>query len=291
MNQDISFIYLGGEPLGVPVLERLLKAGFKPKFVVSNPDKPSGRGKKITSPPVKELATLNNIPTLQPKTQLELIQVLKANQASDCDVFIVVAYNKILTKEVLDLPKSGVLNLHPSLLPKLRGPSPVRTAILNNEIENLGVSIIKLDEEMDHGPIVKQSAYSLDKNSWPINGDELEVELAYLGADLLIESITPFINGEIKLKEQDHNQATYTKKLNKSDGQLEIDPYDLPTGIKAKEILFKIKAYSKWPGTYFFFNGKRIKILEAHLDKDNLVIDKIIPEGKSAINFSDYFKA
>src|SRR6056297_3534059 len=165
--------FFGGEPLGAPTLQTLIDAGYVPELVVCNPDRPAGRGRVLTPPPVKVLAETHNISVWQPTTITPEAPELQG----DWDVFVVVAYNKILPQWLIELPKHKTINVHPSLLPKLRGASPIRSAILRDEPEAVGVSIMQMDSEMDHGPILAQEPHPIDPADWPPAGPVLDQQL------------------------------------------------------------------------------------------------------------------
>ncbi|MAZ56662.1 hypothetical protein CL653_02635 [bacterium] len=283
MNKIYKIAYFGGDPLGAPVLERLVKTPFQPSLVVCNPDRPSGRGQKLAPPATKVVAQSHGLEVAQPET-------LGASffQQSEWDLFIVVAYNKILPEWLIELPKHKTINLHPSLLPKYRGANPIRTAILEDDKE-LGVSIMLLDEKMDHGPILTQAKAEIE--NWPIKGGQLDQILTDLGADLLLQTLPQWLTSNLKPQEQNHPDASYTKKVSKQDGELKLDPYNMPVGENAKQMYLKILAYDGWPGTFFFHDGRRYKVLEAHLDETGkLHIDSIVPEGKTDTPFLSHFK-
>src|SRR3989338_5008986 len=281
-QSSVRFAFFGTPELAVMVLDELASAGLKPALVVTMPDEKKGRGLSLTPPPVKTWAETHSIPVLQPVVFTdEIIGILKKGAF---DVFIVVAYGKILNKEVLDLPRRGTLNVHPSLLPRLRGPSPIRSAILNDE-RHTGVSIILLDEEMDHGPIVAQKPVTTD---WPPHASELERALMQAGGKLLAQILPQWVAGHIEAREQNHDLATYSEKIEKEDGLLDLNA----DGYKN---LLKIRAYEGWPGTYTFFerNKKkiRVQILDAHSDNGKLVIDKVKPEGKREMSYEEFLRS
>ncbi|USN87986.1 MAG: methionyl-tRNA formyltransferase [Candidatus Nomurabacteria bacterium] len=288
-NLNLKITYFGGEPLSMPVLEELKKSGILPNLVICNPDRPSGRKKQLTPPPTKVWAEENGIEVFQPESYKD--EDVKTKLASgNFDLFVVVAYNKILPKWLIDLPKFKTINVHPSLLPKLRGPSPIRSAILNDQRET-GVSIIVLDEEMDHGPIIAQAKVTIPSEKWPISGTELDMTLGQIGGKLLAKTIPNWTSGNITPTDQDHSQATLCTKITKNMGELQLDPYNLPKGEGAYKALLKIRAFAGWPETFFIYNDKRFKIKEAVLtNSGQLVINKIVPEGKSETDFSAYFK-
>tara|TARA_B100000745_G_scaffold253302_1_gene175652 strand:+ start:598 stop:1443 length:846 start_codon:yes stop_codon:yes gene_type:complete len=278
--KDIPFIFFGTPKLATLVLEELKKEGYLPSLVVTAPDKPVGRGLKLTPSPVKVWAQQHNIPTFEP-TQFDdtAMNTLRAEKSA---VFVVVAYGKILPQAVLDIPQKGILNVHPSLLPKFRGPSPVRSAILQDE-KDTGVTVMKIDEKMDHGPILVQEKYT--PPIWPPNAKELDEYLFTRGGALLADVLPKYIAGEVAPYEQDHEQATYCRLFTKEDGLINLvdDPYTN---------LLKIHAYRGWPNAYFFTqrNGKdvRINIASAHIENDVLIIDEVIPEGKQKMKYSDF---
>ena len=260
---NLKFAYFGGEPLGVTALEELKACGFLPGLIVTNPDRPAGRGHKLTPPPMKEWGLQHELPIWQP----EDIRVAEDTEKrlSPYDLLVVVAYSKILPQALINRPKFGTLNLHPSLLPLYRGASPIRSAILEDNRAAVGVSIMLMDEKMDNGPILAQKAMPIADENWPVDGRELDTALARLGGALLATVIPDWVAGKITPTEQDHSVATYCSKFDKSIGELKIDPKQLPTGKIAKEMLHKIKALAGSPGTFFRHGGKRFKITEAEL--------------------------
>lgn len=276
MQKKINFIFLGTPNLSVYVLEILEKADYIPSLIITAPDMKIGRGNTFDTPPVKKWADIRNIPTLQPeKIDGKFLNTLRKEKY---DIFILAAYGKILPKELLEMPKHGILNIHPSLLPRLRGPSPIRSAILNNEKET-GTSIIVLDDKMDHGKIVGQE--SLEIKDWPPFLPDLEEKLFRIGGKLLIKILPDYINRKITPQTQDENKATYCKKIKKEDGLVDL------LKDSSKEIWVKYRAFYGWPGIYFMQNGKRIKITDADFQDEKLVIKKIIPEGKKEMEYKN----
>jgi methionyl-tRNA formyltransferase len=225
----------------------------------------------LTPPPIKIWAEKNKIKTIT-DYQLPITDYY--------DLFIIAAYGKIIPKEILDIPKYGTLNVHPSLLPKYRGPSPIQSFILSGEKET-GVTIMLTDEQMDHGPIITKSEIRSTKSE---TYKELGEKLAKLGGKLLVETIPKWINGEIKPQEQDHLKATFTKKITKEDGLINLE-------IDSPEIIDrKVRAFTPWPGVYFFINGKRLIITKAELADSGLKIERVKPEGKNEMDFEDFLR-
>ena len=285
--KNIKFIYFGGEPIGVPVLEELEKAGILPSLIVCNPDQPVGRKQTLTPPPVKVWAEKHDIETFQPE---DIKEETVRHRMSDSfwDLFIVVAYNHIFPKWLIELPKHGALNVHPSLLPLLRGASPIRSAILADMRDEIGVSIMVLDEEMDHGPIVAQKKLDISKENWPMKGSELDEMLGRLGGDLLAAVIPPYVSEEFTPQDQEHEYATYCSRLERSMGKLTLDPYNLPTGDEAYQAFLKIRAFDGYPETFFIYQDKRVKINDAKIENDTLKILSVTPEGKPKQSFDQY---
>lgn len=280
LNKKTAFF--GTSQFSVYVLESLKKNGFIPDIIITGEDKPKGRNLTITPPPVKIWAEKNKILFYQPKTLKDgvLLETLKKDS---WDVFIVASYGKIIPKEIIDLPENKTLNIHPSLLPKLRGASPIQSSILTEE--KTGVTIMLLDEEMDHGPIVAQEEVFIQ--NWPPKAEELQKILAEKGAEILYQILPNWFSGKIKPIPQNHSEATYTKKIQKEDGLIDLEDYP-------QENYRKIQAYTPWPSAYFFLEhkGKKIRVIikEAKLKDGKLEIIKILPEGKKEMSYKDFIK-
>lgn len=280
-----AIAFFGTPEFSVFILEELKNAGLEPDIIVTAPDRPAGRGLELKSPPVKEWALQNEIPVLQPESLKLEDGETDILRNSEWDLFIVAAYGKILKKDILDLPHKGVLNVHPSLLPKFRGASPIESQILADE-KQVGISIMLLDEEMDHGPILAQAIITPEEMPmWPMKGSELEELLAVEGGKLLAEAIMPWFKGEITAEEQNHEEATFTKKIKKEDGLIELGKND-------RENYLKFLAYDEWPGVYFIQNkeGKesRVKIVDAVFENGVFTPTRVIPEGKKETTYSDF---
>lgn len=308
----MNLIFFGTSEFGIPALTALKKAGMAPMLVVSTPDRPRGRKLVLSESPIKEWAEKNRIETITPATLNDpgLLHIL---QAKNPDVFIVASYGKIIPKKMLDIPRKGTINIHPSLLPRFRGPSPIQTAILENA--ETGVTLMLTDEEVDHGPILAQQELEITNNKLQITNNltykELEKELAELGASMLIETLPRWISGEIIPQEQDHSYATFTKKILKDDGHIHWEE-------PAEIIERKIRAFNPWPGTFTFYEKdgkkKRLLILKTHRERTDgkvppgtvikmksgecaiaasdsfLVIEIVKPEGKNEMNGNEFLK-
>lgn len=285
----MKIAFFGTPDIAVIVLEELKQAGIIPNLIISNPDAKIGRKQILTPPPVATWTKEQNITLFQPET-LKDKDNLNPITSQVWDLFIVVAYGKILPPWLIELPKHGTINVHPSLLPKLRGASPIRSAILQDQRET-GVTIMLIDEKMDHGPILAQVRTKIEVKDWPIDGTKLDHLMAHQGGILLAETIPKYLHGEIIPSVQNHDEATFCTKITKEMAELKINPYQLPKGTEAYENLLKIRAFAGWPETFFIHEGKRIKIKVAHInDAGQLYISLIIPEGKKEMNFDSYFK-
>ncbi|MEK7555911.1 MAG: methionyl-tRNA formyltransferase [Patescibacteria group bacterium] len=272
-------VFFGTPLLAVWVLEELEKGGILPSLVVTAPDKPAGRKLLLTPSPVKVWAAKRGFCILEPeKLDSNFISALKTEIY---DLFIVAAYGKLIPKEMLGIPKHGVLNVHPSLLPKFRGASPIISAILSGEKET-GTSIMLLDEQMDHGPIAAQE--SLDISDIP-KASELGERLARLGGGMLVDLIPKWVTGNLKAREQDHAEASHCGKIIKEDGLINLadDP---------EKNYRKIRAFDEWPRACFFSErkGKKIRVVikDARLEDGKLVITRVLPEGKKEMDYTDF---
>lgn len=283
--------FFGTSVFSCLILDQMKSAGFLPKLIITTGDKPKGRKLLLTPPEVKLWAEKENIPYIQLKTlrNQESLEIIKSFAPDGFDVFIVASYGKILPQNILDLPKRKTINVHPSLLPHLRGPSPIQSAILTEN--ETGVTIIRLDPEVDHGPIIAQrkilswgwSALPEAIQGEPPYEKDLERTLGIEGGKLLSEILPDWVNGKIDEKEQDHTKATFCTKIEKSDGEINLS--DSP-----EKNLRKIRAYHVWPTAYFFQNNTRIIIKKAHIENGKLTIDCVIPEGKKEMDYKDFLR-
>jgi len=288
----MKFAFFGTPDIAVTALEEMKTLGYTPSLVVCNPDAPVGRKHIITPPPTKVWAEKHTIPVFQPNTlpkQNDGHRMTVISE-SDWDFFVVFAYGKIIPEWLLKIPKYGTINAHPSLLPKFRGASPIRSTLLH-DLSACGVTIIQMDKELDHGPILTQIPVEL--GGVPIPGRELDTTLARMSGCLLVDVMQKLPSGDITPIPQDHTKATFCTKITKDMAELQIDPYHLPTGNEALAAYRKICAFDGWPGTFFFHDGKRIKIIDADYNPDThtLTITRIIPEGKNEMRWNDYFRS
>lgn len=291
-NKKPRIVYFGGEPLSVPVLEELYLTGITPNLIIASPDKPVGRKQVMTAPPVKVWAQEKGIEVYQPESYKDdtAIAVKEKFQSEQWDVFVVVAYNHILPQWLLDIPAKGVINLHPSMLPFLRGASPIRTAIKEDLRDQIGVTIMQMDATMDTGPILDQMPMIISDENWPMSGPALDLALARMGGAMLADVLREFLADAIIPQEQDHTMATYCGRLTKVDSKLELNPHKLPTSNKAYRAWLTINAFAGIGGTWFMHEGKRIKIKEAEFSMGKLRLLMVVPEGKSAMSFDTWLE-
>lgn len=199
---------------------------------------------------------------------------------STCDVFVVVSFGRLLPPWLVDLPKQGVINVHPSLLPLWRGPSPIQSAIAHGDAET-GVTIMKIDAEMDHGPILSQKREPIRPDD---NAPILHDRLADIGAQMLPDAIVDYLDGRLQPQEQNHTQATICKILTRDNGRVNLET-DSP-----EHILRLLRAFDPWPGVWTMINDKRVKILKAHQQDGKLILDRVQPEGKKEMSGDDFFR-
>jgi len=272
----MKFIFFGTPEFAAIILEKLIKTGHIPSAVVCNPDKPVGRKKIITPPATKLIAQKYDIPVSQPE-KLTNYKLQTTNYKPD--LFIVAAYNKIIPKEILEIPRLGTIGVHPSLLPKYRGAPPIQTTILNGD-KITGTTLYLMDEKMDNGEIISNQELIISNQD---TTESLTQKLAELSADLLIETL-PNIEEKIKnAAPQNENQATYTKKFKTEDAFIKPDDLEEAKnkgGEIALKIERKIRALNPEPGTFTFMNNKRVKLLEARIIDERLKLTKIQVEGK-----------
>lgn len=272
----MRYVFFGSPPFAEKILVKLIEAGFVPVAVITNPDRPVGRKKVITPPPVKqrimnyELRIKNKVRILQPERLDEEFRDSLFMLHDSFDFFIVAAYAKIIPKEILLLPKRGVIGVHPSLLPKFRGASPIQSVLLSGEKET-GVSLYFLDEAMDAGPIIEKESVLIGSDE---TYKELSAKLADLGGNLLVKLFHRRAIDIADAEKQNDMEATFTKKIKTEDGYVDLKK-DQPLTIYRK-----IRALNPEPGAWTMKNGKRVKLLKAKLVDDKLVLQIIQVEGK-----------
>jgi len=266
---------MGSPDFALPVLQNLAR-DYLVMGVITQPDRPAGRGRILTPPPVKQLALSLNIPVIQPN-RLKDPDAFAQLQAWQPDLIVVAAFGQILRQNVLDLPPLGCVNVHASLLPRWRGAAPVQAAIISGDIAT-GITIMKMDAGVDTGPILAQHAVPILAED---TGETLGLRLAEAGGELLMMTLTGYLSGEIKPCNQDNSLATYAAMLKKEDGQLD---FNLPAEILER----RVRAFYPWPGTYMQWGTETLKILSAHVlnDKDAFPHIQSVSEAKPAVGTS-----
>ncbi|MCK9438679.1 MAG: methionyl-tRNA formyltransferase [Patescibacteria group bacterium] len=308
MENKIKTIFMGTPELAAVGLQALIDDGhFDVKLVITQADKAVGRNLKINKPAVKILAEKNNIKVIQP---LKIKEVTEIIEEIAPDLIVVIAYGKIIPKNILESPKYGCINVHGSLLPKYRGSACIQATILNGDSQG-GITIMKMDETMDTGDIIKKISVNLEKEETSYS---LMEKIKKISQENLTQTILDFIEGKIKSEKQNNSLATYVKMIKKEDGHLKFDE-------SAEIIERKIRAYFPWPGTFAFIEKEALpkkeilfKILKAGeiVDKNEklengqlvkidkkigiscqdkiLIIEQLQLEGKKASSSEDFLK-
>ena len=291
---------MGTPEFAVPSLKTLFDEGYTIPLVITQPDRPAGRGRKLTPPPVKVLSEKLGIPVYQPEKVKNNEELKELLEKISPDLIVVAAYGKILPKWLLEIPKHGVINVHASLLPKYRGASPIQSALLAGE-EETGVTIMKVTEKLDAGDILSQRRVKIEEKD---NAQTLHDKLAREGALLLKETIPPYVSGKLKPVPQNEKEATYCFQIKKEMGKI-----DWRKG--AREIFNMVRAFTPWPSAYTTFRGKLVKITEAtpvsgegepgeviRADEELVVatgsgalkIERIKPEGRKEISGGEFIR-
>jgi methionyl-tRNA formyltransferase len=282
-------VFIGSPDFAVPTLEALARC-YPLVGVVTQPDRPAGRGEHLVPPAVKEAALRLDIPILQPE-KLRAPEAINQLQAWTPDLIVVAAFGQILRPAVLDLPRYGCINVHGSLLPKGRGAAPIQASILAGDQET-GITIMKMDPGVDTGPILSQRALRIAPDD---TSGSLFAKLAPFGAELLLETLPRYLSGELALRPQPKEGVTYAPMLKKEDGLLDFTK-------PAIELERRVRAFDPWPGTWFDWNGAPLKILRTRVSlgenpgtgrrltiegfpavgtsKGILILDEVQPAGK-----------
>jgi methionyl-tRNA formyltransferase len=274
---SIRIVFMGSPDFALPTLSTLAKSNHV-VGVITQPDRASGRGRELKSPPVKTLALELNIPILQPE-KLRMPEPMQQLRAWAPDLIVVAAFGQILKKDVLDLPQYGCINVHASLLPRWRGAAPINAAILAGD-EETGVTIMKMDVGLDTGPMYAKRSIRLSPNDTA--GSVLEA-LSTLGADLLNENLPDIISGKLTAEPQPAEGATYAPMLKKEDGLLDFSH-------SVVDLERRVRAMNPWPGAWFEWNGSPLKVARASVvsgEKGLTSRSRFTVEGRPAIMSAD----
>lgn len=249
----MNIIFMGTPDFAVGALEAVLKAGHNVQLVVTQPDKAQGRSKELKPPAVKVCAMEHNLPVFQPE-KIKKEEAVKVLKQYDADLYVVAAFGQILSKEILDLPKFGCVNIHASLLPKYRGAAPIQWAVIDGE-EKTGITIQQMNEGVDTGDILLQKEYYLAKDE---TGASLFDRLCDLGAAAIVEVIEMIENGTVSPVKQNEAEATHAKMLTKAMGEIDFS-------MDAIAIERLIRGLNSWPSAYTYYKGKNLKIWKAEV--------------------------
>lgn len=299
----MKVLFMGTPEFAVPSLKSILEAGHEVVGVFTQPDRPKNRGMKLQAPPVKEVALLHDIPVYQPE-KLKDGMAISIIQERKPELIVVAAYGRILTKEILDYPKWGCINVHSSLLPKYRGAAPIHWAILNGETET-GVTIMHMAEELDAGDIISQRKTPIDPDE---TVESLHDRLALMGAELLVKTISEIQAGTAKRIPQDKALVSFAPMLSRA-----LSPLNWTSS--AQVLHDQVRGLNPWPAATTEFSGVRCKILKSRVlmetsrepvgtfleagkagikiacgDGTILLIEELQPEGKRRMSAADYLR-
>lgn len=247
----MKVVFMGTPDFAVGALEEIIKAGHEVTAVVTQPDKPKGRGKEMQISAVKACALSHNLPVFQP-VKIKTPEAVEQLRTYEADIFVVAAFGQILSKEILDMPKYGCVNIHASLLPKYRGAAPIQWAVIDGE-EETGVTIQQMNEGVDTGDIISQEVVKLDAKE---TGASLFDKLAVCGAGLIVKTLDAIEKGTVTPVKQDDSKSTHAKMLSKDMGKLDFSQ-------DAVVLERKIRGLNSWPSAYTYFKGKTLKIWDA----------------------------
>jgi methionyl-tRNA formyltransferase len=252
MPTSLNLVFCGTPSFAVPTLEKLVGAGHSVPLVVTQPDRPRGRGMEVAVSPVKDAAIRLGIAVVQPTTIKNNAEFRDQLTPISLDAIIVVGYGRIIPQWMIDLPRLGNLNLHASLLPKYRGAAPIQWAIANGE-SITGVTTMRIDAGLDTGDILMQREISIDLKD---SAETLGPKLASIGADLMIETLRGLDNGQVRPTPQEHSQATLAPILKKEDGRMDF-------ARSAKDLFNRLRGFQPWPGAFTTFRGKTLQVHRA----------------------------
>ena len=257
-----------GTPIfAVPILKSLYQNGYPISVVYTQPPQKSKRGQKINKSPIQGISETLNIDFRSPKSLKDNKEEYRFIKELNADIAIVVAYGQIIPKEFLNLTKKGFINIHGSILPSWRGAAPIQRSIMNLDKET-GISIMKIVEELDSGPVSNVYKLKIDDNN---NAQEISEKLSNLAAEKILDNLDDILENKAQFIEQDHSKASYAKKINKDEGQIDWR-------IEATKIIGKINGLFPSPGAFFTFNGERYKILKAEIGRGTGEVGEVISD-------------
>jgi len=261
----MRIVFMGTPDFAVPSLERLVADGHEIIAVVTQPDRPQSRGMKMTASPVKECALKYNIPVYQPEKIKKDREFIEKYKEMKPELAVVVAFGQILSKELLDIPQKGNINVHGSLLPKYRGAAPIQWSVINGD-KQTGVTTMFMDEGMDTGDMLLKEVVEIGCDE---TAGELFDRLSVLGAEVLSKTINKLQDGTLTREKQNHDEATHVSMISKDLGKLDFNK-------TSKELDCLIRGVNPWPGAYFEINGKKIKVHKAKVSEQTGTAGDII---------------
>ncbi len=268
----MRIVFMGTPEFAVPCLQKLIDCGHEISGVFTQPDKPQGRKMVLTPPPVKQLAVENGIPVYQP-TKMKDGTALEMLKEAAPELVVVVAYGKILPKEILEYPRYGCINIHASLLPELRGAAPIQWSVING-FDKTGVTSMQMDEGLDTGDMLIKGEIEIGEND---TAGEMHDKLSVLGADILEKTINLLVENRLSPEKQDHEKFTYAPMLSK-----ELSPIDW--NLTAREVHNKIRGLCPWPSASAVLNGRKVKIHQSVIsDNKGGNPGEIIETGKRLV--------
>jgi methionyl-tRNA formyltransferase len=262
-----KIIFMGTPIFAVPILKSLYQNGYPISVVYTQPPQKSKRGQKINKSPIQGISETLNIDFRSPKSLKDNKEEYRFIKELNADIAIVVAYGQIIPKEFLNLTKKGFINIHGSILPSWRGAAPIQRSIMNLDKET-GISIMKIVEELDSGPVSNVYKLKIDDNN---NAQEISEKLSNLAAEKILDNLDDILENKAQFIEQDHSKASYAKKINKDEGQIDWR-------IEATKIIGKINGLFPSPGAFFTFNGERYKILKAEISRGTGEVGEVISD-------------
>lgn len=255
---DVKIVFMGTPDFAVGALQAMIEAGHQIVAVVTQPDKPKGRGKEMQFTPVKQCAVAANIPVFQP-VKIKTEEAIETLRTYDVDLFVVAAFGQILSKEILEMPRLGCINIHASLLPKYRGAAPIQWAIIDGEKET-GVTIMQMDVGLDTGDMLLKRKVPITAKE---TGESLHDKLMEAGAELIVEALPKIEAGQLQPEKQKEEESCYAKMLTKQLGHINWSA-------SAEAIERLVRGLNSWPSAYTYYNGKTLKIWEAQVEDGEL---------------------
>lgn len=258
MDHTLRLAYAGTPEFAVPALKSIQASDHQLAAIITQPDRKSGRGRKISESAVKQAITSENVRLFQPDNVNNEDTLNELNQLA-LDLIIVAAYGQIFSSELLDLPRLGCINIHASLLPRWRGASPIQHAILNGD-EQSGITIMQMVSKMDAGDIWLQEACCIESID---TAESLHNKLAHIGGEIILSALSKVAEAKQRPLRQNESDVTYCRKLTKTDGLIDWN-------LSAQEIMRRVRAFHPWPGAYTFLNGRRIRITQGEVGKESV---------------------